>query len=106
MQNIAQLLEQLPYPFAYDHFAEGEDNQPPYLTYNVKNSHYTDADGLVYFHLNTVEIHLFTLFKSPDVEKQLQTLLDKNNIVYDKTETYLQSLMLYRITFTFDMEEK
>ena len=38
MEKIAAVLEKIGLPFAYDHFAEGESPNPPFICYLIPNS--------------------------------------------------------------------
>lgn len=48
MDKIIQILEELGLPYAYDHFAEGEGPDPPFLCFRCPNSDNFAADGTVY----------------------------------------------------------
>lgn len=45
MDKLLVLLEGLGIPFAYDHFAEGEGPDPPFLCYLLSGSDDFAADG-------------------------------------------------------------
>ena len=52
MDKIIKILEGLEkqgIPYAYDHFAEGEGPDPPFLCFRCPNSDNFAADGTVYF---------------------------------------------------------
>ena len=38
MDEIIQMLEEIHLPFAYDHFAEGESPEPPFVCYLLPQS--------------------------------------------------------------------
>lgn len=38
MDEIIQMLEEIHLPFAYDHFAEGEAAEPPFICYLLPGS--------------------------------------------------------------------
>ena len=48
MDKIVKILEEIELPFAYDHFAEGESPEPPFICYLTPKSEYFSADGGVY----------------------------------------------------------
>lgn len=48
MDKLLQMLKDTGVPFAYDHFAEGEAVDPPFLCYLLPGSHNFAADGKVY----------------------------------------------------------
>ena len=47
MDKLLQMLKDTRLPFAYDHFAEGEAVDPPFLCYLLPGSHNFAADGQV-----------------------------------------------------------
>ena len=48
MDKLAEILESIGFPYAYDHFAEGEAPDPPFLCYLLPGSNNFSADGRVY----------------------------------------------------------
>ena len=105
MEEIVLLLSQLTgIPFAYDHFAEGEAPDPPFICYLCPGSDNFSADGKVYKKINEVRIELYTDKKEPATELRLETVLDNASIFYNKTETWIESEKLYEVLYTFFME--
>ena len=49
LEEFTGILEETGIPFAYDHFAEGESPDPPFLCYLLPGSENFAADGGVYF---------------------------------------------------------
>ena len=99
MIEIANMLKKLAIPFAYDHFAEGEYYNPPYIVYSVKSSSNRDADGLVFYPIYKIEISLYTGYKDPVTENKLEEILNQNGLPFEKSETYLTSERLYRMNY-------
>ena len=58
--QLAAMLQETGIPFAYDHFAEGESPEPPFICYLLPGSDNFAADGRVYFRINVVRIELYT----------------------------------------------
>lgn len=48
LEELAGMLEKAGFPFAYDHFAEGESPDPPFICYLLPGSDNFSADGRVY----------------------------------------------------------
>ena len=48
LEELAEMLEKTGFPFAYDHFAEGESPDPPFICYLLPGSDNFSADGRVY----------------------------------------------------------
>lgn len=101
---VTKILEELGLPFAYDHFAEGESPETPFICYLSPGSDNFAADGKVYYKINEVHIELYTDYKDPELEKRLEDILDGASIFYEKSETWIESEKLYEVLYTFEME--
>lgn len=84
MDELINILKETEIPFAYDHFAEGESPEPPFICYLLPGSNNFSADGKVYFKANEVHIELYTDFKDLTVEQKLEAVLDEHGIFYNK----------------------
>ena len=104
MEKILAILKESDIPFAYDHFAEGESPDPPFICYLFPGSNNFAADGKVYFKANEVHIELYTDFKHLTVEQKLEAVLDEHGIFYNKSETWIESEKLYEVLYIFEME--
>ena len=104
IENLVEMLQELKIPFAYDHFAEGESPDPPFICYLIPGSDNFAADGRVYFRLNEVRIEMYTDFKDPSLESRVEDVLDRHEIFYNKSETWIQSEKLYEVMYSFEME--
>lgn len=104
MEKIAAVLEKIGLPFAYDHFAEGESPNPPFICYLIPNSDNFSADGRVYYKINEIHIELYTDCKDLSAEQKVEAVLDEHGIFYEKTEVWIESENLYEILYTFEME--
>ena len=103
MDELLQILSEINLPFAYDHFAEGESPEPPFLCYLLPESNNFSADGQEYFHITEVHIELYTDKKAPDTENALETVLDAHGVFYNKSELWIESERLYEVLYTFEM---
>ena len=106
MEKLLQMLQEMQIPFAYHHFAEGEAVNPPFICYLLPGSNNFSADGKVYFKINEVRIELYTDLKDLAVEQQVEDILDKYEIFYNKSETWIEGERLYEVLYTFEMEVK
>ena len=104
MEKILAILKESDIPFAYDHFAEGESPDPPFICYFFPGSNNFSADGKVYFKANEVHIELYTDFKDLTVEQKLEAVLDEHGIFYNKSETWIESEKLYEVLYIFETE--
>ena len=106
MDDLMQLMEEIGLPFAYDHFAEGESPDPPFITFLLPGSDNFAADGKVYLKINEVHIELYTDEKNPETEALVEAVLDAHEIFYDKSEVWSESEKLYEVLYSFESEVK
>ena len=103
MEELAAMLQKMEIPFAYDHFAEGESPEPPFICYLLPGSDNFAADGMAYFKISEVRIELYTDRKDLAVEHKVEDVLDGQEIFYDKTEVWIQSEKLYEVLYSFEV---
>ena len=104
MEKLIEIMNKTGLPFAYDHFAEGESPNPPFICYLVPNSDNFAADGKVYYKINELHIELYTDCKDLSAEQKLEDVLDAYGIYYEKSEVWIESEKLYEVLYTFEME--
>ena len=105
VDQLAAMLQGTGIPFAYDHFAEGESPEPPFICYLLPGSDNFAADGKVYFKINEVRIELYTDKKEVSVEKQVEDALDDRGIFYNKSEVWISEERLYEVLYFFDVPD-
>ena len=103
IENLVEMLQKTGIPFAYDHFAEGESPEPPFICYLLPGSNNFAADGKVYFRINQVRIELYTDSKDLAVERKMEMVLDESGIFYNKSEVWIQSEKLYEVLYSFEV---
>ncbi|MFO3714805.1 hypothetical protein [Oribacterium sp. P9] len=104
MEKIIAIFEEIGLPFAYDHFAEGESPDPPFICYMFPKSDNFSADGRVYYKINEIHIELYTDCKDLSAEQRVEAVLDEHGIFYEKSEVWIESEKLYEVLYTFEME--
>lgn len=103
MDKLLEILKSVGFPYAYDHFAEGEAPEPPFVCYLLPGSDNFSADGKVYRKFTEVRMELYTDFKDPEAEQNVEDVLNAAGIFYNKTETWIDSEKLYEVLYTFEM---
>ena len=106
MDNLISIMEEIGIPFAYDHFAEGESPEPPFICFLCPGSDNFAADGWAYFKVDTVHIELYTDEKNPGIEARVEAVLDIHGIFFEKTEVWIESERLYEVLYSFELEVK
>jgi len=105
IEQLAGMLQDTGIPFAYDHFAEGESPEPPFICYLLPGSDNFAADGRVYFKINEVRVELYTDTKDVFVEKQVEDALDSQGIFYNKSEVWISEERLYEVMYSFEVPD-
>lgn len=103
MDELVKIIEEMGIPFAYDHFAEGESPDPPFLCYLLPGSDNFAADGRVYYKMSEVRIELYTDFKDVSLEEKITAVLDNHGIFYEQSEVWIEEEKLYEVAFEFAM---
>lgn len=103
MDELVKIIEEMGIPFAYDHFAEGESPDPPFLCYLLPDSDNFAADGRVYYKMSEVRIELYTDFKDMPLEEKVTAVLDNHGIFYEQSEVWIEEEKLYEVAFEFAM---
>ena len=104
MKTLLSVLDSIGIPYAYDHFAEGESPELPFLCYLLPGSDNFSADGKVYHRVSEVRLELYTDCKDLAAEQKVEDVLDAAGIFYNKSETWIGSEKLYEVLYSFDME--
>lgn len=103
--EIVEMLEETNLPIAYDHFAEGESPDPPFICFLFPGSDNFSADGRVYLKIRNVNVELYTDLKDPELEERLETVLDRHGIFYQKSEVWIEEEKLYEVLYQFETED-
>ncbi len=103
MDRLIEILEKLNIPYAYDHFAEGESRQLPFICYKLPKSENFSADGKAYHKKSVVSIELYTEKKDLKIENEVETVLDEYGYFYNKSETWIDREKMYEVLFSFEI---
>lgn len=101
--EIMALAQETGLPFAYDHFAEGESPDQPFLIFLFPHSDNFSADGAVYFKIDVLHFELYTDAKAPDVEAQIEAVLDQHGFYYNKSEVWIEDEKLYEVLYEMEV---
>ena len=101
--DIVTMLEGAGLPLAYDHYAEGESPDPPFLIFLFPSSDNFSADGKVYQKIDTLHVELYTDRKDPVLESNVEKVLDDHDIFYNKTEVWIPEERLYEVLYSTEV---
>ncbi len=98
---LAQLLTETGLPVARNAFLKAQ--APPYIVYVFSHSDNFAADSKVYLKRDNYQIELYTEKKDIALEEKLEGIFDECGLVYDKTETYLESEKLIEVIYEIQL---
>ena len=98
-EEVLEMMEGIGLPYAYDHFAEGESPDPPFVVFLYPSADNFAADGIVYYTANVLHIELYTDKKDPDSEALVETALTENELFFNKSEVWIESERLYEVLY-------
>ena len=101
--QIAGMVEAIGLPCAYDHFAEGESPDPPFVVFLLPGTNNFMADGEVYEQVTEVSIELYTDLKMPPLEEQVEDVLRAYDIPWDKTEVWIEDEKMFEVRYALDV---
>ena len=97
--EVFEVLEELSLPIAYDHFAEGESPDPPFLCFLYPRNLPTGADNTVYYQLHELDIELYTDAKDPVLEQRVERLLTEHEMFFHKSEVWIEEEKMYEVLY-------
>jgi len=95
LTDLVKILKATGYPVAYSHFI-GEPPSIPFITYLEFDSSNFHADNKTYKQIKNINIELYTEYKDLEAEKNLEDLLDQNEIPYETSETFIETEDLFQ----------
>ena len=98
-EEVMEMLSELDIPFAYDHFAEGESPDPPFICFLFPGSDNFSADNVVYAAFEELHIELYTDEKDPELEESVEAVLTGHELFWQKTEVWIESEKLYEVLY-------
>lgn len=105
MQDLKTILEQLNIPVAYSHFNTATN--PPFICFVRDNTSNFSADNKVYKKINNYLVYLYTDYKNPTLEEQLENIFDANDVFYNvESEEYIDTEQVYQIIYDVTLENE
>lgn len=102
-QDIVSMAEETGLPNAYDHFAEGQSPDPPFLLFLLPGDDNFSADGKPYLKVTVVHFEMYTDYKDPELEKRIEAVLEGHGLFYDKSEVWIESEKLYEVLYEMEV---
>lgn len=102
-EQVVAMVEDMGPPSAYDHFAEGQSPEPPFLVFLYPESRNFAADGIAYYKKSKLHIELYTEYKSVEMEEQIEAVLERHGIFYARSEVWIESERLYEVLYEMEV---
>jgi hypothetical protein len=97
--DVVEMLEEADLPLAYDHFAEGESPDPPFICFLFPGSDNLFADDTVFQKIDELDIELYTDKKDPDTETRIEDILAAHELPYEKSEVWIAEERMYEVLY-------
>lgn len=100
---LAEMCGRYNTPFVYYSFPENQAPPLPYIVYYYPGTQNFAADNKVYKVNQTLNIELYTQNKDFRLEEAIEDVLEKYGIVWDKTETYINSEHMFEVLYELEV---
>ena len=97
LSELSALLKSLNIPVYYSHTKNNV--KAPYIIYYELFGDNFKADNKVYKKFTQVQIELYTKTKDEQMEEQLETVLDDNNLPYDPDYLYIEGENVFQTSY-------
>lgn len=74
---------------AYRAFPVGKAPELPFICILETETNNMTADSKVYIKRQFINVELYEDYKDPDIETAIEAVLDDNNIIWNKAESYI-----------------
>ena len=88
---------------AYRAFPVGKAPQLPFICILATNTNNFKADNKVYKVIQGVDIELYSKLKDEASESLIESVLNSNNIVWEKYEDWIDDEEVYQITYEVEV---
>lgn len=106
-KEVADMIEGIGIPFAYDHFPENDPTQPapapPFICFYFQGSSDMAADDTNYQRIRALTLELYTDNKDFAMEETVETALNGAGLVFSRTEVYIDSERMYMVTYSTEI---
>ena len=97
------MINSIGIPYAYYQFPDGTGQACPFICFFFSDSNDLAAENTNYQKIRTLNIELYTDNKDFALEETVETVLNSNGLVYDRSESYLDSERMFMVVYTTDI---
>lgn len=102
-KEVATMINSIGIPYAYYQFPDGTAQACPFICFFFSDSKDLAAENTNYKKIRTLNIELYTDNKDFTLEETVETVLNSNGLVYDRSESYLDSERMFMVVYTTDI---
>lgn len=102
-KEIATMIESIGIPYAYYQFPDGTGQACPFICFFFSDSNDLAAENTNYQKIRTLNVELYTDNKDFALEETVENVLNSNGLVYDRSESYLDSERMFMVVYTTDI---
>ena len=102
-KEVATMINSIGIPYAYYQFPDGTGQACPFVCFFFSDSNDLAAENTNYQKIRTLNIELYTDNKDFALEETVETVLNSNGLVYDHSESYLDSERMFMVVYTTDI---
>lgn len=97
--EVLAMMEEIGVPYSYDHFAEGESPEPPFICFLYPDNEEFAADNVVFHSNKNFDIELYTDRKDPALEDRVEEILTAHELFFHKSEVWIEDEKLYEVLY-------
>lgn len=101
--EIYTMITSTGFPAAYNHFPEDTAKAPPFICFYYPASDDFIASNYNYVKKEQLYIELYTAEKDFNAEHALEAALREHEMIYSRTETYLDAEKMYLELYTMEV---
>lgn len=102
-KEVATMINSIGIPYAYYQFPDGTGQACPFICFFFSDSNDLVAENTNYQKIRPLNIELYTDNKDFALEETVETVLNSNGLVYDRSESYLDSERMFMVVYTTDI---
>lgn len=101
LEEFREQLDTAGFPVAYRVFPKDEPHDPPFICYFDYEENTMPADGITYYKAPMIQVELYTLKRSHDAEKTVETALA--SFYFTKEAGWLDDEQMYMVVYQLSL---